>query len=87
MQSQPVRLNLKQIAQMTPTAVKLYEFVASHQMPAELEMNQFQQLCGDVAEGSAGAWQHEVERACRELVSNRVASKAWVDADHIRFEA
>ena len=73
------------ISQMTPIAAKLYEFVASRQLPAVLELNQFRLLCG-VEEGSVGAWQHEVKRACRELVSNGVAGKAWVDGDSIRFQ-
>jgi len=80
------RLNLARFAQMTPTAAKLYEYVASRKMPTPLDLDQFRQLCG-VSEGSTGAWSHEVERACRELVSSAIVKRAWVDDGAICYES
>ena len=78
-------LSLAILRDMTPTAQLLYELVAAHQQ-CKLTLEKFQQLCG-IQQQTIGAWEHEVERACRELLSSGVASSATVIDGEIHLAA
>lgn len=81
------KLSLGRLSHMTPTAAKLYEYVASRRPnpPPALALEAFRQLCG-IKGTSANAWIHEVERACRELVSAGAVESARVEAGEIHFQ-
>lgn len=71
-------MNLKPnvISQMTPTAIKLYDFAASRKLPTTIGTDDYARLCG--IEISSPGWMQEVERVCRELVSASVVKGAYV---------
>jgi hypothetical protein len=77
-------LNVKTMAGMKPTAIKLYQFAASRTLPATLGVKDFQRMCG--VDPSVPGWSQEAEQACRELVSAGVARVAYVHEDVIHLE-
>lgn len=68
--------NLEPMPDMTPTAVKLYQFSKSRPLPATVGTLDFQRLCG--IDAATPGWLQEVERVCRELVSASVVKSAYV---------
>ena len=70
-----MKIDLKIIAGMTPTAIKLYQFAASRTLPETISFVDVQRLCG--LNGVIPGWQNERKRACRELVSANVVKNAY----------
>lgn len=70
-----MNIDLKIVAGMTPTAIKLYQFATSRTLPATISFADVQRLCG--IDGVIPGWQNELERVCRELVSANVVKNAY----------
>ena len=70
-----MNIDLKIIAGMTPTAIKLYQCASSRTLPQTISFVDVQRLCG--LDGAIPGWQSELERACRELVSANVVKNAF----------
>lgn len=70
------KLNLKTLAGMTPTAIKLYEYAASQSLPASIAIEDYQRMCG--FDPAVPGWSQEVDRICRELVSASVVKSAYL---------
>lgn len=67
---------------LTPTARRLYDYIASHRDPNPLAIESFRMLCGSES-SRPKRWREQVQKACTELQETGLVVSAWVVDDRI----
>lgn len=70
---------------LSPTARRLYDYIGSHQTPYPIKIETFKSLCGSQTK-ELWKLRQQIRKACGELVSAEMVSKAWVEKDLIHCE-
>ena len=69
---------------LTPTARRLFDWVASHREPYPLKLATFQKMCGSRMAREA-RWKEHTGDACAELCASELIEDAFVKGDEIVF--
>jgi hypothetical protein len=64
--------------ELSPTARRLFDYVASHREPYPIKLETFRELCGSDSD-RINKWKEQVNKACRELQESNLVDGAWID--------
>lgn len=70
---------------LSPTARRLFDYLASHAQPFPVRLETFRQICGSES-ARPKKWREQVGDAAREVMDAGLIKRAWIDGDVIRCE-